>query len=108
MDYAHVSAAYGQGTNGSIFITGHFLPGSGTALAAKFVDSVFLGEQLPRSVEIELALLEPRALEQYRALPGVTTGLPNGADHPRQKYLRNNLSKIQIFRQRVPIRAANR
>ena len=44
----------------------------------------------------KLMRLEPRLLEQYRALP----------DNPglRNKFLTNNLARIQSFRQRVPLR----
>ncbi len=108
MDFVNVTNNFVR-TGSSIFIMGHWLrKDTDHNGATEFVDALFLGEQLPRSVEIELALLEPRALDQYRALPGITATLPNGPDHPRQRYLRNNLGKIQIFRQRVPIRAANR
>ena len=108
MDFVNVTNNFAR-TGSSIFIMGHWLANDTQRnWATEFVDSVFLGEQLPRTVEIELALLEPRALDQYRALPGITVALPNGPNHPRQRYLRNNLGKIQIFRQRVPIRAANR
>ena len=74
--------------------------------STRFVGSIFLGEQVPTTVEIELALLEPRALDVLRSMPagsGTLTGTS-----PREKYLKNNLGKIQIFRQRVPIRVATR
>ena len=75
--------------------------------AYQFFGSVFLGELVPTTVEFELAVLEPRALEQLRSLPiGPATTGPEGS--ARDRYLKRNLGKIQIFRQRVPIRVANR
>jgi len=72
----------------------------------RFVNSIFLGEQVPTTVEIELGVLEPRAMDQLRAMPALTGALTGTS--PREKYLKNNLGKIQIFRQRVPIRVAKR
>jgi prepilin-type N-terminal cleavage/methylation domain-containing protein len=59
-------------------------------------ETTFSGTAMPASVEIEVDALEPRLLEQYRALP----------DNPgiRNKFLTNNLARIQSFRQRVPLR----
>ncbi len=98
-------AATGQ----SIFIRSAQLPNAGSGSAATaFVASLFTGEQVPTTVEIELAILEPRALDQIRALagPGNSSAAPGAS--PREKYLKRNIGRIQIFRQRVPIRVANR
>jgi hypothetical protein len=59
-------------------------------------ETTFSGTAMPASVEIEVDALEPRLLEQYRALPD-NQGI-------RNKFLTNNLARIQSFRQRVPLR----
>lgn len=63
---------------------------------ALVTETTFSGTAMPASVEIEVDALEPRLLEQYRALP----------ENPaiRNKFLTNNLARIQSFRQRVPLR----
>lgn len=72
-----------------------------------FTGSVFVGELVPATVEIEMAILEPRALEQLRAMPSSAANTLSGSS-AREKYLQRNLGKIQIFRQRVPVRVALR
>lgn len=59
-------------------------------------ETTFTGTAMPSYVEIEVDALEPRLLDQYRALP----------DNPtiRNRFLTNNLARIQSFRQRVPLR----
>lgn len=65
-----------------------------------FSEVTYAENAMPAYVEVELDTLEPRLLEQYRALP------PNPAI--RNRYLTNNLSRIQSFRQRIPIRTSFR
>lgn len=91
-------------TGSSVFIqSSRLATDSSTDFSSTLVGSLFVGDGLPTTVEIELAVLEPRALDQYRALPAAATG--GGA---REKYIKSNLGRIQIFRQRVPIRTAQR
>ena len=54
-------------------------------------------EYMPSFVDLELAILEPRALERYRAIvnPGKAA-----------EYLTNAADKVHIFRQRIPIRTS--
>lgn len=59
-------------------------------------ETTFSGTAMPSYVEVEVDALEPRLLEQYRALPENAT--------IRNRFLTNNLSRIQSFRQRVPLR----
>ncbi len=59
-------------------------------------ETTFSGTAMPAYVEVEVDTLEPRLLEQYRALPENAT--------IRNRFLTNNLSRIQSFRQRVPLR----
>jgi len=94
-------------TGSSIFIQrSRLATDSSSALETAFAASVFVGESLPTTVEIEMAVMEPRALDQLRAMPPNKNNLTGLT--PREKYLKNNLGKIQIFRQRVPILAAHR
>ncbi len=65
-----------------------------------FSEVTYSDNAMPAYVEVELDTLEPRLLEQLRALP------PNPAI--RNRYLTNNLSRIQSFRQRIPIRSSFR
>jgi prepilin-type N-terminal cleavage/methylation domain-containing protein len=60
----------------------------------------YAGTAMPAFVELEIDVLEPRLLEQYRALP------QNPAI--RNRYLTNNLSRVQSFRQRIPLRSTYR
>ncbi len=63
-------------------------------------ETTFQGQAMPAYVEIEVDALEPRLLDQLRALPD------NAAI--RNRYLTNNLSRIQSFRQRIPLRSSFR
>jgi len=60
-------------------------------------EATFTGPYMPAYVEVEIDALEPRLLDQYRALP----------DNPaiRNRYITNNLARVQSFRQRVPLRS---
>jgi prepilin-type N-terminal cleavage/methylation domain-containing protein len=62
-----------------------------------FTETTFTGNFMPAYVEVEIDALESRLLEQYRALPD------NAAI--RNRYLTNNLARIQSFRQRIPLRS---
>ncbi len=64
---------------------------------------LFEGPSLPAFLEIELAVLEPSTLETFRSLPSDPAGLAL-----RQDFLRRNAGKVQIFRQRIPLRTAPR
>ena len=60
-------------------------------------EASFTGPYMPAYVEVEVDDLEPRLLDQYRALP----------DNPaiRNRYITNNLARVQSFRQRIPLRS---
>jgi prepilin-type N-terminal cleavage/methylation domain-containing protein len=60
-------------------------------------ETSFTGPYMPAYVEVEVDALEPRLLDQYRALP----------DNPaiRNRYITNNLARVQSFRQRIPLRS---
>lgn len=59
--------------------------------------TIFLNNAMPRYLDVELAVLEPQAVEQLRSIAN--------ADVLAQ-FWRNQISKIHIFRQRIPIRNA--
>ena len=52
-------------------------------------------EYSPSSVDLELGILEPRALEKYRAITDPVKA---------EQFLTNSADKVHIFRQRIPIR----
>lgn len=57
---------------------------------------VFRSNALPASIEIELGILEPQALEQLRSLPNDPA--------VTRRFLSNRVGQVHLFRQRVPIR----
>jgi len=57
--------------------------------------AIFRSNALPAAVEIELGVLEPDALAQFRQLPA-------GSDLARN-FLSNRAAQVHLFRQRVPI-----
>ncbi len=63
-------------------------------------DVIYADTAMPAYVEVELDTLEPRLLEQFRALPPDIK--------IRNRYLTNHLGQIQSFRQRIPIRSSFR
>jgi prepilin-type N-terminal cleavage/methylation domain-containing protein len=63
-------------------------------------ETTFQGLAMPAYVEIEVDAMEPRLLEQFRALPDNLI--------IRNRYLTNNLARIQSFRQRIQIRSTFR
>src|SRR5579884_1295833 len=75
-------------------------PVGGTITNVDYLSANFQGDALPASVEIELGVLEDRALAHYRAL----TNLPAPT---AWSYLTNHAAQVHIFRQRVPIRDVN-
>jgi prepilin-type N-terminal cleavage/methylation domain-containing protein len=52
-------------------------------------------ESMPAAVDLELGILDPRALERYRAIVNA------GKAH---EYLTNHADQVYIFRKRIPIR----
>ena len=61
----------------------------------------FSNNDLPAYVDIELAVLEPSALAKFR----VREETPDNGVRARE-FLRNQIGKTHVFRQRVPIRSA--
>lgn len=61
----------------------------------------FLNQELPATLEIELGILEPKTLDQYRAASdgGAATALA---------FLERNQSRIQMYRRRVDLRTSPR
>ncbi len=57
---------------------------------------VFQSNALPAYLEIELGVVEPRVLEQYR-------GFASGTSRARE-FLADHAGQVHLFRQRVPIR----
>jgi len=69
-----------------------------TPLALGEVGFYMYSNTLPASVEIQLGLLEDRALQRAQALPDA---VPVWA---RSNYLAQQAGKVHLFRQRIPIR----
>jgi type II secretory pathway pseudopilin PulG len=59
----------------------------------------FLSNALPAYVEMEFGMLEPETLAQYYTM--LDDANPNAA-----KFLQKQISKVHLFRQRIPIRTA--
>jgi len=64
---------------------------------------VFNNGALPAYVEVELGVLEDRALARYQALSVGGTG----PGTPARAYLASHAGQVHIFRQRIPIRNVN-
>lgn len=60
------------------------------------VNTLLTSNTLPNAVDVELAILEPEALAQARALTGVPTALNNFMSS-------NALTKMEVFRRRISI-----
>lgn len=56
----------------------------------------FLSNALPAYLEIELGVLEPRTLEQFKTFP-------QGSDRAK-RFLAEHAGQVHLFRQRVPVR----
>ncbi len=57
-------------------------------------ESFFLGDALPASVDLELALVEPQVVDRYRAIP-----------YPASlEYLERQAGAVHLFKRRIPIR----
>lgn len=65
------------------------------ARLARETFTVFRSNALPSVIEVELGVLDPDALAQYRQLP-------DGSQLARS-FLSNRAAQVQLFRQRVPI-----
>ncbi len=57
--------------------------------------AMFRSNALPAAIEIEIGVLEPESLAQFRALPD---GSPFA-----ERFLSNRAAQVQLFRQRIPI-----
>jgi hypothetical protein len=64
----------------------------------------FKGDYLPAYLEVELGFIEPQTLRQLRAIDAATPGNPA----PARAYMSQQLGKMHLFRQRVPIRNHNK
>jgi hypothetical protein len=58
---------------------------------------VFKSNAVPAYVEFELGILEKRAYERFKALPSSA----------QKSYLQNQVGRVHMFRQRVPVRAVD-
>jgi hypothetical protein len=64
----------------------------------------FMSNAVPAYVEVELAVMEPRVYEKYRAI-GAGGVPPVGAIKDAQRnYLSNHIGQVHVFRQRIPVR----
>ncbi|MBA4148567.1 MAG: hypothetical protein H0X66_10675 [Verrucomicrobia bacterium] len=65
------------------------------------------GASVPASIDLELGILDPRALDQLRPLIADSL-LPGRNEDAIRRFLTNNAGKIHIFRRQIPIRTAVR
>jgi hypothetical protein len=77
------------------------LVGKVQSIKAPATSVTFLNQELPATLEIELGILEPKALAKYRAASdaGAITALA---------FLEQNQASIQMYRRRVDLRTAPR
>ena len=61
--------------------------------------NVFTNNVLPAYLDLELGILEPRTFEHWRALTNVSQARA-------QTYLEQQVARVHLFRQRVPVRTA--
>lgn len=70
-----------------------------------YMQGIFTSNSLPAYIDIELGVLEDRALAHYKAL--VPPNSPVGPGSVGWNYLTNHAAQVHIFRQRIPIRNIN-
>jgi len=66
-----------------------------TFASGPFYDYSFAHTNLPAYVEVELGILEPKAIARFKA-----TSLPN-----QKPYLERQAKRVHLFKQRIPIRS---
>ena len=59
------------------------------------VNALFLSSAVPAFVEVEIGILEPQTYERYRAISAASA---------QAEFLKNQASRVHIFRQRVAVR----
>lgn len=70
-----------------------------TNLNASVSLTAFTGKTLPSAIEVEVGMLPPKLLTQYRSLP-------SGNGQIRSNFFVVHAADVLIFRQRIPIRTA--
>jgi prepilin-type N-terminal cleavage/methylation domain-containing protein len=75
---------------------GNLVAQPGVAFGGPIFSYIFANTNLPAAVEIELGILEPKALEQFRAMTPAN----------QANYLNRLAGQVHLFRQRIPIRSA--
>ncbi|HHY84750.1 MAG TPA: hypothetical protein GYA07_04325 [Verrucomicrobia bacterium] len=73
---------------------------AGYPVQGEVASSQFYDRAVPAFVEVEIGVLERQALERYQAIPV----LPGGNDTARRNYLQQQIGRVHVFRQRIPIR----
>jgi len=63
------------------------------------IQTFFYGSAVPAALELEVGILEPQAVERWRALPTPAA---------RARFLTNQAARIHYFQQRIPVRSAPR
>ena len=58
----------------------------------------FLSNALPAYLELELGVLEPDAVRTYNQM------MDDGQAQPAADFLKRRISKVQIYRKRIPLR----
>ena len=73
-------------------------PGTSVGVNTNFFD---FGNCVPAYVQVEMAVMEPQNFEQFRGLPPT----PNSI---QKQYVVDHAHRVHVFRQQIPIRAAQR
>ena len=88
-------------TDGRAFTNSNDLPNLAPPLplpADHFIDAdtvLFQGEMLPSSVDLEMFVLEPDRIAEYKSQGGAIA---------RKNYLDKHVNSVQLFRTRIPVR----
>ena len=88
-------------TDGRAFTNSNDLPKLAPPLPLPtdhFIDAdtvIFQGDMLPASVDLEMFVLEPDRIAEYKS---------QGGDIARRNYLDKHVNSVQLFRTRIPVR----
>jgi type II secretory pathway component PulJ len=66
----------------------------------QYMETWFYSNAVPAYVELEMGILEQHTLDRYRAIAEADVGAANN-------YLAKHAANVQVFRQRIPIRAVD-
>jgi prepilin-type N-terminal cleavage/methylation domain-containing protein len=87
--------------NATVFLTGY--PGTPPEVADYSTRFVFRSNAMPAYIDLQLGILEPEALSQYNLM---LEDDPDDKTGRAKNFLARQISKVHLFRQRIPIRTS--